>query len=700
MIQVSDWFKTWMEKQTLNLLRKFTYDNIHETERIEAFGSINRASDSIVSGGTSLALINADKHWNKFLSDKSNLRREAKIQLAIGVPNTPARSGIARSGATLSNLLSYTQIAGNEEWLDILTGWGDDPEFPEATVFLPIRDKFARLLEKELGSDEVPLNYYSSAYNPADLTWDILTTHGGLDATASTANTDIDYITWSTWKTACATANLSLKARFTGQSIREALERIRDLTNSDIYQAGNGIIKFFRFTQGAPPAESCLFNTDKFKDFSVKPDSSKILNHLTVHYGYTIPPELVTNGTMEAVDSWSNKGSPPTNARSSEQIRNGSYSRKISTDEIYQGAYQDIPTVVGKTYKVSAWFYVSQGDAILGLGSVAEHYGFAGKGATEYSSGDDRLVLCHGSNIYPPRDGTLHSIVLYIKANGYSSKVKCALYQWTGAQFELVTNGTTEEHTIPSDFEGWKEFVFSTPPSVLSSNYYYLTYWNDSAGMKRYQETGVGWYDYYNSVYNSWPDPFGPSSGHESDKISIFAKYELNSDVILSSPTSEGAWVQRTITFTATNTTTRIFFEAASIHNSIFYVDDVSVKEDYSPFWTASYLKEDAASQQPPPNGFGLCSEVVDGTVVWHATLASATSYADRRIQIFKGPLEVITFTSFMMGMITEIGDIIRVTNAFFSYTNKYFRVHKITALNLANATISFEAADFKDITP
>ena len=127
--------------------------------------------------------------------------------LAIGVPNTPARSGIARSGATLSNLLSYTCIPGNQEWLDILTGWADDPEFLEALVNLPIRDKFAGLLEKELGSKEAPLNYYSISYNPADLTWDILTTQGGRDPTASTANTDIDYTSWSTWKANCTSSN-------------------------------------------------------------------------------------------------------------------------------------------------------------------------------------------------------------------------------------------------------------------------------------------------------------------------------------------------------------------------------------------------------------------------------------------------------------------------------------------------------------
>jgi hypothetical protein len=414
MISVSSWFETWMTRQTLNLLRKFTYDDIHETERVQDFGSINRGSDAIVSGGTSLVLINTDKYWNKFIDDKSNLRRTAKLQLGMAASiTTIARSGIARSAITASGVVtlkpgstteSLVHVPRGGEWLDILTSWADDPEFSEALVNLSLRDKSAGLLEKELGSDEAPLNYYSSAYNPADLAWDILTVHGGLDSTASIANSDIDYSSWSAWKSDCTTANLSLRARFTGQTIREALELIRGLTNSDIYAAGNGKIKFFRFTQGTPPSETYLFNTDNFREFSVKLDNEKIINYLKVYYGYD--------------------------------------------------------------------------------------------------------------------------------------------------------------------------------------------------------------------------------------------------------PTTES--------------------------------------------WTGNYLLEDSVSQST----YGKSSETIENTTVWHDTLASATSYANRRIQVYKNPLEVISLTSFMMGTITEVGDIVRITNSFFGYSgDPYFRVFKITNLDLAAGTISFEIANFQDVS-
>ncbi len=54
-----------------------------------------------------------------------------------------------------------------------------------------------------LGSGQAPVDYFSGiAKNSAQLVWDILTIYGGLDNTASSANTDIDYDAWSDWNTA------------------------------------------------------------------------------------------------------------------------------------------------------------------------------------------------------------------------------------------------------------------------------------------------------------------------------------------------------------------------------------------------------------------------------------------------------------------------------------------------------------------
>ena len=45
---------------------------------------------------------------------------------------------------------------------------------------------------------------------------------------------------------------------------------------------------------------------------------------------YSLGTEEITNGTMEGISDWSDYGSPSTNERSAEQVKSGTYSRKIT----------------------------------------------------------------------------------------------------------------------------------------------------------------------------------------------------------------------------------------------------------------------------------------------------------------------------------------------------------------------------------
>jgi len=83
-------------------------------------------------------------------------------------------------------------------------------------------------------------------------------------------------------------------------------------------------------------------------------------------YADALRTNLLTNGDMEAVNSWTDRGTPTTNERSNEQAHAGTYSRKIVTDAVHEGAYQDITTEVGKWYEVDGYIYVTAGDAKIG----------------------------------------------------------------------------------------------------------------------------------------------------------------------------------------------------------------------------------------------------------------------------------------------------------------------------------------------
>lgn len=76
--------------------------------------------------------------------------------------------------------------------------------------------------------------------------------------------------------------------------------------------------------------------------------------------GEALGAELVTNGDMELDANWNNYGTPTTNERSLEQANNGTYSRKFTTDAIYEGIQCNSnrwSVTSGKLYKADFYIY-------------------------------------------------------------------------------------------------------------------------------------------------------------------------------------------------------------------------------------------------------------------------------------------------------------------------------------------------------
>ncbi len=291
---ISSWFETEMDKQTLHPLGRFKYDGTYYPTHVSDFGAVVIDADQVTAGSVTLGLINTDKTWNMFLSDITNLRKEGIIDFALSVDvGKVARAGCARSGISISNLLSpHTnctldiRIPMNGEWIAFFTGLGDEPRFEGAHVELQLRDKMAKMLEKKVGSGQGPVDYYTASYNPADLVWDLLTnaSYGGLDNTASTANTDIDYTLWSDWKTDCAGLSLSLEAKLEGEYIGTVLEKVAELTHTIIFVRGDGKFAFYRYS---PPAGIVYaFDNDNTQNQEVSQTFDGLLNDIRCYYNY------------------------------------------------------------------------------------------------------------------------------------------------------------------------------------------------------------------------------------------------------------------------------------------------------------------------------------------------------------------------------------------------------------------------------
>jgi hypothetical protein len=151
--------------------------------------------------------------------------------------------------------------------------------------------------------------------------------------------------------------------------------------------------------------------------------------------GETYGSELITNGTMEADDNWSDYGTVATdgNVRSSDQAHSGTYSRKFITGDGTDGIQSDtFATVTGETYKVSFWVY-SAVDIDISL------YALQGDGS--------------GSNIDSATDtltaGAWQNVVRYFTESSGGSSAGIIIYNPTGAvtqyiddvSVKLVTSG-------------------------------------------------------------------------------------------------------------------------------------------------------------------------------------------------------------------------------------------------------------------
>lgn len=262
------------ESTSRYLHRFFMYNGTERKSYLLSSSPIIRDAQNIVAGEVTVELVNTDETWNMFLTDKTNCRKTAILKIGCPAKKT------------------------------LFTGYGDDVKFRGTIAELKLRDNMALMLEKEVGSDESPVDYYSSAYNPADLVWDLLTTHGGLDNTTSSSNTDIDYDQWSNWKSDCDVLQYSLKAKLTGETIGEVLQKIAHLTQSYIYVNGEGKFVFYRFL---PTLETAYYTITSSKYLlnpkpEIEVDFTDLVNDLTCYYGYD-PSTGNWSGSVSASDS-------------------------------------------------------------------------------------------------------------------------------------------------------------------------------------------------------------------------------------------------------------------------------------------------------------------------------------------------------------------------------------------------------------
>lgn len=185
----------------------------------------------------------------------SSIRRDSDLSVGEAVIL------LDNSDGSLDYLNDYTEIqqdsctvqlgfSGSLETFNIFTGRIEYIRFidHDAVVEIIIRDRVTQLLNKLIGDGNDPVYYENAVDMPAGFTaWDLLTDEAGLDGTENAGNTDIDYDSWVAWSTIMEDPGgtpYTLQGYWTGETVRNALLKLCDLTESTIYVNGDGKIAF------------------------------------------------------------------------------------------------------------------------------------------------------------------------------------------------------------------------------------------------------------------------------------------------------------------------------------------------------------------------------------------------------------------------------------------------------------------------
>ncbi len=232
--------------------------------KILAFSQEQFEGDPLVAPTLSIDLKNDSKQFNFLITDKAN---------QIGVAGK-------------------VEIGFDSDFIDRFRGFFETPRFqsPDRPRCLMLfTGRIQKTLDKFVGSQAAPVSYHAVAWNPAELAWDILTVHGGLDVTQSTANPDIDYTSFLDFQSICVDLNFLLRGNFTGETIAEAMRLIGELTDAIIYGETDGKIYFKRHIpeEAADPYHFTDANAH-LQQAEISYDKDRLRNRAKVWWGYDV----------------------------------------------------------------------------------------------------------------------------------------------------------------------------------------------------------------------------------------------------------------------------------------------------------------------------------------------------------------------------------------------------------------------------
>ena len=270
----------FLEKQAQtnpsSIVKQFTFNNSIISNRVTDYPVVSRTYKEVIADGFTITLENASKLMNEIIEDRTKFKQDAEIN--YGYQFNPSHIDFACIGK----------------------GQLIEAQFEDSIVTMSFKNKLDSLSEQQVSTDITSsqgATFTGSNWNPADLTFDILTgnSYGAkLSSTTNVTNPDIDYNSWLDWKNTLGSESIVIQAFFPFQTnYVSALKNIGEMTDSAIYVEANNKIRFIRNITGVESFSATVANSD-IVEIQATGNAFDMCNEYTVPISFTVASNSVT----------------------------------------------------------------------------------------------------------------------------------------------------------------------------------------------------------------------------------------------------------------------------------------------------------------------------------------------------------------------------------------------------------------------
>lgn len=237
--------------------RVFTIGGSDFSDRVLQWPTISRTSNEIKSASVRIPLANGDRALNGFYDNVYTINNSCELIIT-----------------TTDSSQAFT----------VFRGFLKDVQYANEKCIVYLKDRLWDFNNKIVGNSTIPASF--NIQIPSDIAWTLCTCYGGLDDTQGTENTDIEYDSFLNWAYTFSFDNVEVAASFPGVNVSDALQRLSEMTNSDIWVDREGKINF-KARIDIDSSDTTFIN-DWIKDVSIDIGTTKLVNRQHVYGNYSV----------------------------------------------------------------------------------------------------------------------------------------------------------------------------------------------------------------------------------------------------------------------------------------------------------------------------------------------------------------------------------------------------------------------------